>query len=114
MNKGGWHGVCDNKHMLLAVSYGNEILSVRFNTGTSGFHVGVPKRIYEILLRSKFAGSYYRKYVRDVYPYTSLETPAVPMPFNPDPAGKMERRRQTRINKAVKEAESWGLFGPMK
>jgi KTSC domain len=114
MKKGRWYGVCDNKHMLLTVCYGNGILCVRFNTGTSGFHMGVPERIYEILLRSKFAGSYYRKYVRDVYPYTSLEAPAVPMPFNPDPAGKLERMTQKRIEKAVKEDESWGLFGPMK
>ena len=64
----GWKSVGDNKKILLAVDYCNGLLSCRFfSTQEPITYVGVPERIYRILLKSPFAGSYYRKYVLGKY-----------------------------------------------
>lgn len=67
----GWHGVTDPKHILLAVCYEpiDGTLACRFNTGDPVMHINVPEVKYEILLKSPFAGSYYRKHIKPKYPY---------------------------------------------
>lgn len=67
----GWHGVTDPKHILLAVCYEpiDGTLACRFNTGDPVMHINVPEVKYQILLKSPFAGSYYRKHIKPKYPY---------------------------------------------
>jgi len=67
----GWRSAGDNKKILLAVDYCRDggLLSCRFySTNQPITYVGVPERIYGILLRTPYAGAYYRKYVLGKYP----------------------------------------------
>ena len=52
--------------MLLAVSFDptDGTLVCRFAGGQMVIHLAVTERIYSILIRSPFAGTYYRKYVQ--------------------------------------------------
>jgi hypothetical protein len=70
MGYAGWHGVTDHLGILMAVSYEpiEGSLACRFITGEPVIHVGVPENQYQILLKSPYAGSYYRKYIREKYP----------------------------------------------
>lgn len=68
MNKrvyGGWHGVSDHLHILLAVSYEpiEGTLACRFSTGEPLLYANVPENMFQILIRSKFAGAYFRKHI---------------------------------------------------
>ena len=61
----GWRGVTDPKHVLIAVSFEpvEGSLACRMCNGEDRIHLAVPERLYRILLRSPYAGAYYRKYI---------------------------------------------------
>ena len=82
MGYAGWKGVTDHLHILVAVSYEpvEGHLSCRFNSGEPLIHSGVPERLYQILLHSPFAGSYYRKHIRGNYPCPFATNPP---PYKP-------------------------------
>ena len=70
MGYAGWHGISDHLHMLLAVSYEpvEGSLACRFNTTEEPVvYLKVEEHRYNCLLRSKFAGSYFRKHIRGKY-----------------------------------------------
>ena len=69
MGYAGWHAVTDPSGMLLAVSFDptGEMLVCRFKGGQMVIHLAVTERIYGILIRSPYAGTYYRKYVQSCY-----------------------------------------------
>lgn len=82
---GGWHGVTDPNHFLLAVSYDpeTETLGCRFNTATY-LHFGVPAKVFHILTKTPFALAYYRKRVKNVYAGTNED--GIPLPYKPKEA----------------------------
>ena len=45
---------------------------------------GVPERIYDILRRSAYAGSYYRRYVKTVYPCVDIKKLDPGIPYKPE------------------------------
>ncbi len=91
---GGWHGITDHLHILVAVSYApleGGMLSCRMCSGPPVTHIGVPEEKFHILLRSKFAGSYYRKHIRNQFPIIGQE---IPEPYQGDETAaenKLER-----------------------
>jgi hypothetical protein len=77
-------------------------------------YAGVPERIYQILLRSPFAGSYLRKYVMRSYRCLN----EVPPEFQEDKkviAAKQGKQRQKRAE-AAKEVKTiaYDLFGQIE
>jgi KTSC domain len=66
----GWHGVTDPQHVLIAVSYEpvEGTLACKMVSGEPVIHSGVPEAQYQILLKSPFAGSHYRRFIRPKYP----------------------------------------------
>ena len=100
----GWHGVQDHLHMLLAVSYEQGMLACQFYTGEPIIHVGVPENIYRILLRTPYAGSYYRKYVKGKYP-CPYETKA--KPYRP----REKPNPKPRPEAPIVDAPQMDLFG---
>ena len=77
----GWHGVTDKSNNLLAVSYEpiEGTLACRFKSRQEPYlYQNVPENVYQILLRSPYAGSYFRKYVKDKY---ALLGEKLPPPF---------------------------------
>ena len=74
----GWHGVTDKSNSLLAVSYEpiEGSLGCRFKSREKPYiFANVPEQIYQILLKSPYAGSYFRKYVKDKYTLIGEEVP---------------------------------------
>ena len=86
----GWHGVTDHLHILLAVSYEpiEGTLACRFSTGEPVIFSNVPEEKYQILLRHKFAGSYFRKHIRAKYAVLGSPPPDY-QPTEPLPAKKI-------------------------
>ena len=80
----GYHGVQDSKHSLLCVSYEpiEGHLGCKVQSREEPYiYVGVPENIYLILLRSPYAGSYWRKHVVGKYPLLGEN---LPPPFQGD------------------------------
>ncbi len=83
MGYAGWHGVTDKSGCLLCISYEpiEGTLACRFKSRPDPYiYLNVPENIYQVLLRSPFAGSYFRKNVRDKYPMMGED---VPSPYQP-------------------------------
>jgi hypothetical protein len=79
----GWHGVTDKSNNLLAISYEpiSGVLACRFKSRVEPYlYDGVPENIYQIRLRSPYAGSYFRKHVRDKYKLIGED---LPEPYQP-------------------------------
>ena len=110
----GWHSVCDHKHLLIAVCYEpvDGTLSCRFNSGTVVLHFGVPENLYQILLRSKFGGAYYRKHIMRKYRCENADG-TVPkfQSASRAPQEKLAALAKKRLE-SVPEMEAT-LFGPM-
>ena len=114
MGYAGWKGVTDHLHILIAVSYEpvEGTLACRMNTGEPIIHVGVPERMYQILLHSPFAGSYYRKNIRTRYPCPYADNPPPYKPKENGPSVKRMLLGRKRLE-AVTEAKpiQTDLFG---
>jgi KTSC domain-containing protein len=105
----GWHGVQDHIHSLIAISYEpiDGTLACQFKSGEPYLYTNVPENIYQILLRSPFAGAYFRKHVKDRYPCLNQR----PAEFKESevPAEKLARMAEQRLQ-AMPEA-TMDLFG---
>ncbi len=109
----GWHGVTDNKHILIAVSYEpvEGTLACRFVAGEPVIHLNVPENLYQILLRSSYAGSYYRKQIANKFP---LLNPPEKKRFQSDDLRRAEEAKQAILGKkrlAESERPETNLFG---
>ena len=70
MGYAGWHGIQDHLHQLIAVSYEpiEGHLCCRFHSTDEVYiYVGVPEAKYQTLLKSPYAGSYFRKFIKGVH-----------------------------------------------
>ncbi len=50
-----------------------ETLEVEFHHGHAYRYAGVPRLVYQNLMRAESIGAYYVEFVRDRYPYTRLD-----------------------------------------
>lgn len=85
----GWRGVTDPSHQLLCVSYDpvEALLACRFQSRNEPYVFGpVPENLYQILIRSPYAGSYFRKHIKGKYPQIGENLPA---PFEGNPPEKI-------------------------
>jgi hypothetical protein len=110
---GGWHGVCDPSHILICISYDptGQILACKMNTGEPILHEGVPERIAGILLRSAYAGSYYRKYVARQYPIIG-KVFITPIPDDKEAMAKKREALKKKRMASIPKVEQT-LFGPI-
>ena len=84
----GWRGVTDKSNNLLAISYEpiEGTLACRFKSRQEPYlYANVPESIYQILLRSPYAGSYFHKHVKGKY---ALVGENLPPPFKVTPPDK--------------------------
>lgn len=107
MGYSGWHAICDEKHMLLSVSYEpvEGSLFCRMWSGDTWRFCAVPENKYLILLRSKFAGSYFRKFIMRSYRCEDMN--GIPMAF------KASKPPEKKLQKVDYPNPERGLFGPM-
>jgi hypothetical protein len=59
----------------LPVENDTGMLLCKFCTGEPVIHEFVPERLYRILVKSPFAGSYYRKHIKPKFPYLPGSAP---------------------------------------
>lgn len=95
MGYAGWHAVTDPSGMLLAVSFEptEGTLVCRFSGGQIVIHLAVTERIYSILIRSPYAGTYYRKYVQSHFQIAEV----VPADHQPSDAAKGAIRAKNKL-----------------
>jgi hypothetical protein len=100
---------------MLAVSYEpiERILACRFKTGVYVFE-GVPEVLYQHLIKSTFAGAYFRTQIRGKYPGFNPE--GIPIPAKTDDSAvtaKQKMQAAKRLKEAPKAPEmAMTLFGP--
>ena len=99
----GWHGVQDHLHILIAVSYEpiDGTLACKMCSGDPICHLNVPEVEYRKLLRSKFAGSYYRKHIRGKYSVMGTPPPAYDAPVPAEkhlPKAAIPKATQPQMN----------------
>lgn len=110
----GWMPVCDpSKNPLRGVRYKQEgsFLALRWD-GLRLIYEDVPERVYEVLMRSAYAGAYFRKYVQKVYPCVDIKKLEKVEPYRPEsnaPQEKLARLAKQRLE-AVNNPER-DLFG---
>jgi hypothetical protein len=94
----GWHGVTDPSGSLICVSYEpiEGSLACKFTGGIYIFE-GVPENKYQCLIRSKFAGSYFRKQIKDKYP--CIDPKGAVIPAKLDESGVRQKQ--------AKQAKQW-------
>jgi KTSC domain len=92
----GWHPVTDpSKPPMIGVRYlsiddSEGYLAVRWPS-CMYIYEGVPRRIFYILRRSAFAGSYFRKYVRNLYECVEIKKYDLPVPLELDDTPSKEK-----------------------
>jgi hypothetical protein len=83
MGYAGWHGVTDKSNQLLAICYEpiEGTLGCRFKSRQEPYlFTNVPENVYQVMLRTPYAGSYFRKHVKGKYPMIGENLPA---PYQP-------------------------------
>lgn len=79
-------------------------LACRFKSREQPYlYANVPENAYQILLRSPYAGSYFRKQIRDKYPLIGEKLPA---PYQP--REKPTPKDLQPIVEIVRETNLWG------
>jgi hypothetical protein len=84
-------------------------LACRFRSGIYVFQ-GVPENQYQILIKSPFAGSYFRKTIKDKYPCINPQGNPIPAKLD-DSAVKAKQKRQAKKRLAAVPSPQWDLFG---
>ena len=115
MGYAGWHGISDHLHMLLAVSYEpvDGSLACRFNTTPQPVvYLKVEEHRYNCLLRSKFAGSYFRNHIRGKYECIS-DGRLIPAKLDDAPVKAKQAKQAKKRLEAVTSPER-DLFGPIE
>ena len=115
MGYAGWHGISDHLHILLAVSYEpvDGSLACRFNTTEEPVvYLKVEEHRYNCLLRSKFAGSYFRKHIRGKYECIS-DGRLIPAKLDDAPVKAKQAKQAKKRLEAVASPER-DLFGPIE
>ena len=118
----GWYAVTDpSKPPMIGVRYlpmdeSEGYLAVRWQMDRY-IYEGVPPRIFDILRRHKFAGSYFRKFVRPIYPCVEIKKydTLVALELDETPAKeKLAALAKERLEKALNPPPvEMTLFGPV-
>lgn len=114
MGYSGWHGVTDHLHILIAVSYEpvSGDLACRFNSGADWIYYEVPEQKYQILIRSPYAGSYFRKHIKEKFRCECLSpAPKSMVPLSDAPEKKLAAMAAKRLSETPQMEHT--LFGPV-
>jgi hypothetical protein len=112
----GWRGVTDPSGSLVCVSYEpiEGTLACRFKSLAEAYiYEGVPEAKYQVLISSPYAGTYFRKQIKDKYPCVRPDGIRIPAKmYYPDaPKKKLEALSRKRLEEVP--VQDWGLFGPI-
>lgn len=112
MGYAGWHGVCDPSGVLVAISYEpiEGTLCCRLRSGEIYLYLNVPEDKYQILLRAKFAGAYWRRKIKDYYECIPPNGIPLPIKFD-DSAMKAHQAKLARQRLEAATRPEWDLFG---
>jgi hypothetical protein len=113
----GWRGVQDPSYSLLAASYEpvEGHLAIRFKSGIYVFE-GVPEHKYTCLIRSIYAGAYFRTQIKDKYPCIDPLGNLLPAKVDNSPV-KRKQAKQAKQAKARLDAVpsmTMNLFGEVE
>ena len=101
----GWRGVTDPSGSLICASYEpiEGALAIRFKGERIYVFEGVPEAVYQSLIRTPFAGSYFRKKIKDTYPSMDPKGNLIPAKMDDKP---VKAKLKSMAEKRLKEVKS--------
>jgi hypothetical protein len=107
----GWRGLTDPSYSLLAASYEpvQGHLAIRFKSGIYVFE-GVPEHKYTCLIRSIYAGAYFRTQIKDKYPCIDPLGHLIPAKLDDTPV-KRKQAKQAKARLESVPSMTLDLFG---
>ena len=101
----GWRGVTDPSGSLICASYEpiEGALAIRFKGETIYVFEGVPEAVYQSLIRTPFAGSFFRKKIKDKYPAMDPNGNLIPAKMDDKP---VKAKLKSMAEKRLKEVKS--------